>query len=164
MVTFRDANIADLPSIVDIYNSTISSRMVTADTEPVSVESRVTWFEEHSADFRPIWVAEDEGIICGWISFEPFKTRAAYDQTAEVSIYIKSGLRGKGLGSKMLQEVVDRCQSLNIRTLLGYIFGHNEPSLNLFKKFGFEEWAVLPNIAELDGVERDLVILGKRVR
>jgi phosphinothricin acetyltransferase len=47
--------------------------------------------------------------------------------------------------------------------LLGFIFGHNEPSLKLFERFGFEKWGHLPSVAELDGIERDLVIVGKRV-
>jgi L-amino acid N-acyltransferase YncA len=46
--------------------------------------------------------------------------------------------------------------------LLGFVFAHNEPSLKLLKKFGFSEWGYLPQVANLDGIERDLVILGKR--
>ncbi|MDP4105019.1 MAG: N-acetyltransferase, partial [Bacillota bacterium] len=55
------------------------------------------------------------------------------------------------------------CPMLHVKTLLGFIFGHNEPSLKLFSKFGFVKWAHLPKVAELDGIERDLIILGKRV-
>jgi len=47
--------------------------------------------------------------------------------------------------------------------LLGFIFGHNAPSLGLFAKYGFSTWAHLPKVANLDGIERDLIILGKRV-
>ena len=54
-------------------------------------------------------------------------------------------------------------KTFGIKTLLGYIFAHNEPSLKLFSQFGFEEWAMLPDIALLDGVERSLKILGKRI-
>ena len=49
-LTYRNATLEDLPTIVDIYNSTIASRMVTADTEPVSAESRIQWFKEHSPE------------------------------------------------------------------------------------------------------------------
>ncbi|NRD79333.1 N-acetyltransferase family protein [Bacillus sp. BRMEA1] len=162
-IILRDANLNDLPDIVDIYNSTIPGRMVTADLEPVSVESRIKWFHEHSPSFRPLWVAEYDGKICGWISFQSFYGRPAYNATAEVSIYIHSDFRGKKLGKFLLQKAIDACQELNIKTLLGFIFGHNEPSLKLFERFGFEKWAHLPNIAELDDLERDLIILGKRI-
>ena len=52
---------------------------------------------------------------------------------------------------------------LGLQTLLGFIFGHNAASLTLFERLGFERWALLPRVAELDGVERDLVIVGRRV-
>jgi phosphinothricin acetyltransferase len=58
-LSYRDASLTDLKTIVNIYNSTISSRMVTADTEPVSIKSRVGWFNEHKPDRRPLWVVED---------------------------------------------------------------------------------------------------------
>jgi phosphinothricin acetyltransferase len=57
---FRYALITDLESIVAIYNSTISSRMVTADTENVSVESKQKWFNDHDSSKRPLWVVENE--------------------------------------------------------------------------------------------------------
>lgn len=162
-ITIRDAELTDLPAIVDIYNSTVPGRMVTADTEPVSVEGRIPWFNEHSPSFRPLWVAEYDGHICGWISFQSFYGRPAYNATAEISIYLEAKFRGKKLGKILLQKAIVSCPVLNIKTLLGFIFAHNEPSINLFKSFGFEKWAHFPHIAELDGIERDLVILGKRI-
>ncbi|XJZ28860.1 GNAT family N-acetyltransferase [Bacillota bacterium Lsc_1132] len=161
--TIRDAAISDLPVIVGIYNSTIASRMVTADTEPVTVESRKQWFHEHSPDFRPLWVVEADGEIAGWVSFQSFYGRPAYNGTAEISIYIHQDYRGRKLGKFLMNYAIAACPKIKVKTLLGFIFGHNEPSLNLFESFGFEKWAHLPNVAELDGVERDLIILGKRV-
>ena len=57
-MNLRDADEADLPVIVEIYNSTVPTRMVTADTKPVSVESRRAWFREHDPESHPIWIAE----------------------------------------------------------------------------------------------------------
>ncbi|MBT2658195.1 N-acetyltransferase [Bacillus sp. ISL-18] len=159
----RDAEQNDMSTIIEIYNSTISGRMVTADLEPVSVESRMPWFNEHSAEFRPLWVVETNGEICAWVSFQSFYGRPAYNATAEVSIYIHHDFRGKKLGKYLIQKALDACPTLGIKTLLGFIFGHNQPSIKLFTSFGFEKWAHLPNVAELDGIERDLLILGKRV-
>ncbi len=159
----RDALPGDLSKIVEIYNSTIPGRMVTADTEPVPVQSRVKWFEDHSADFRPIWVLEYRSEVCGWLSFQSFYGRPAYNATAEISIYIHSNYRRNGFGQYLLKKAVDSCRALGIKTLLGFIFAHNEPSLRLFYKFGFTGWGCLPKVAELDGAERDVVIVGKRV-
>ncbi|WP_409346827.1 GNAT family N-acetyltransferase [Paenibacillus sp. MBLB4367] len=163
MRTIRDATSDDLPAIVAIYNSTVAGRMVTADTEEVSVESRKCWFDEHSPSFRPLWVMESDGRMLGWLSFQSFYGRPAYNGTAEVSIYLHVDSRGKGLGPYLLQQALDACPRLGIKTVLGFIFGHNEPSLALFGRFGFERWAHLPGVAELDGVERDLIIVGKRI-
>lgn len=153
----------DLPSIVEIYNTTIAGRSVTADLEPVSVESRVKWFEEHSEGHRPLWVMKVNGEIVAWLSFQNFHSRAAYDATAEISIYISEKYRSQGVGSLFLQEALERCTSLNIVNVVGLVFGHNAPSIALLKKFGFEQWGFLPRVAVLDEVERDLVIMGRRV-
>ncbi len=161
--TVRDAVRTDLPAIVDIYNQTIPGRMVTADTERITVESREKWFSEHSANHRPLWVIESEGEMAGWLSFRSFYGRPAYEATCEVGIYISEHFRGKGLGQFFLQRAIDQCPSLGIKTLLGFIFGHNTPSILLFEKFGFSTWGHLPRVASLDGIERDLVIMGKRI-
>jgi L-amino acid N-acyltransferase YncA len=153
----------DLPQIVGIYNATIPSRLVTADTEPVSVESRVHWFNEHSADFRPLWVTEVHGHVAGWLSFSSFYGRPAYDKTAEISVYVDEAHRKQGLGSYLLTEALAQAPSLKLDTLLGFIFGHNLASLVLFEKFDFQRWGVLPKVAALDDIERDLVIVGRRI-
>jgi phosphinothricin acetyltransferase len=165
----RIATLDDLPTIVAIYNSTIASREVTADTEPVSVESRLPWFHDHQPERRPLWVVERAGDtaaqpeILGWISYSNFYGRPAYSGTAEVSIYIAEAWRGKGIGKYALTEAIAFAPHISVHTVLGFIFGHNGASLALFRKFGFEEWAHFPRVANLDGVERDLIILGKRV-
>lgn len=160
---FRNATIDDLPEIVAIYNTTIAGRMVTADTDPVTVESRRAWFDAHSPEKRPLWMVEASGVVLGWVSFQSFYGRPAYDGTAEISIYLHEQQRGKGLGKAILQYAIEQCPAIKIRTLLGFIFAHNIPSLRLFEQLGFDEWAHLPDIAVLDGEERSLKILGKRV-
>ncbi|MFU1858605.1 GNAT family N-acetyltransferase [Sphingobacterium sp. NGMCC 1.201703] len=160
---FRDAIQEDLPRIVAIYNTTIASRMVTADTSPVTVESRQKWFDEHSPSKRPLWLVEDQHTIVGWVSFQSFYGRPAYDATVEISIYLDEQQRGRGLGKQILQYCIEKAPGLGVHTLLGFIFAHNLPSISLFEKMGFREWANLPDIATLDGVERSLKILGKRI-
>ena len=158
----RHAALADLPAIVAIYNSTVASRMVTADLAPVSVESRQRWFDEHRPDSRPLWVLERDGAIAAWLSFSSFYGRPAYAGTAEVSIYVGERFRRCGLGAHLLQAAIAHAPVIGVQTLLGFIFGHNLPSLALFESFGFERWGHLPRVAVLDGIERDLVIVGRR--
>lgn len=138
--------------------------MVTADTEPVSVDSRQQWFDEHSEDKRPLWVIEDAcNQIIGWVSFQSFYGRPAYDATAEISVYLDASQRGRGLGKEILQYCIEHAPHLGMKNLLGFIFAHNEPSLKLFRQAGFETWGMLPQIAVLDGDEKSLLILGKRI-
>jgi len=171
MTAFRHriATLDDLATIVAIYNTTIASREVTADTEPVTTESRLGWFHDHNPERRPLWVIEaadddsDHPEILGWMSYSNFYGRPAYSGTAEVSIYLAEAWRGKGLGRYCLQQAIEFAPQIKVHTLLGFIFGHNAPSLGLFAKYGFSTWAHLPKVANLDGIERDLIILGKRV-
>jgi L-amino acid N-acyltransferase YncA len=163
-LTYRDAAIQDLPVVVEIYNSTIASRMVTADTEPVTVESRVAWFEKHSPDKRPLWMIEDSnGTVVGWAGFQSFYGRPAYDATVEISIYLATAQRGKGWGRQILQYCIKVSPTYGVKTLLGFIFAHNAPSLHLFYSEGFTDWGILPHVATLDGVEQTLKIVGKRL-
>jgi len=159
----RDAIVEDLPAIVGIYNSTVSTRVVTADTEPVSVASRQKWFADHSPARRPLWVAQESGQIAGWLSYSSFYGRPAYDSTCEVSLYLAPQHRGRGLGTRMLLRCIEHAPLIMVTTLLGFIFGHNEPSLKLFEKMGFQRWGHLPRVAVLDSLERDLIIVGRRV-
>lgn len=159
----REALKADLPAIVYIYNCSIPSRIATGDLEAITVESRQAWFEDHPQDSRPLWVMEKEGIIAGWLSFQSFYGRRAYVATAELSIYISPDFRRQGVGKKLLQKAIDTSPSLGIKTLLAFIFAHNHPSLQLFSQHQFEAWGNLPGVANLDGVETDLIIMGRRV-
>lgn len=153
----------DLERIVAIYNTTIASRSVTADLEPVALEDRIAWFEEHSPEHRPIWLMKEGGTIVAWLSFSKFNSRAAYDSTAEMSIYIDPEYRSKGIGSLFLHKAIEECPRLGIRSIVALVFGHNEASLALLRKFGFEQWGLLPGVATLDGVDRDVVYMGLKV-
>lgn len=159
----RIASIADLPTIVSIYNSIIPGRMVTADVEPSTVADKKEWFLSHTPT-RPIWIIEDENNAkIGWASFKNFYGRPAYSGTAEFSMYLDENFRNKGYGSRILNYAIQQSPSLKIHTILGFIFEQNIPSLFLFKKAGFEEWGHLPDVAILDGKSCSLKILGRKV-
>ena len=162
-LTIRDAREADLPRIVAIYNEAIPARRSTADTEPVAVESRLGWFREHTPARRPLWVAEREGAIVGWLSFQDFYGRPAYGATAEISVYVSTTAQRGGIGRHLLARAVERARDLGLATLVGFVFAHNTPSVTLFERHGFARWGHLPRVARLDGLERDLLILGRRV-
>lgn len=159
----RDAELRDLPAIVEIYNSTIPSRESTADTEPVTVEGRRGWYAAHVPSRRPLWVFEDGGDVIGWLSFKDFYGRPAYAATAEIGVYVRADARRRGIGRTLLAEAVHRSPELGISTLIGVVFAHNLGSRTLFKAHGFEEWGRLPAVARLDGRPADVLMLGRHV-
>ena len=157
----RDAVVADLSIIVEIYNSNVESRVVTADVEPVTVASRIDWFYAHTADHYPLWVIEVDGTISGWLGFQPFYGRPAYSATAELSLYVSAAHRRQGVGRTLLARAIAISPTIGITTLLGFIFADNHPSLQLFQQFGFQQWGCLPQVAKFEHSTQDLVIVGK---
>jgi phosphinothricin acetyltransferase len=162
-LTIRISRYDDLPRIVEIYNATIPSREVTADTTPVSVESRRAWFEAHPPERRPLWVAQTDAGIEGWLSMSTFYGRPAYDGTAEISVYVDASRRRRSVGSTLLQHALAQAPALGVENLIGFVFRHNAPSLRLFHRFGFERWGLLPGVAVLDSLPRDVLILGRKL-
>ena len=160
----RTATEADLPRIVDLYNIAVATRMSTADTEPVSLESRVSWFRERNHETRPIWVMETDGLVVGWLSFQPFHERPAYYITAEISVYVAPDYRQRGIGRSLLSEAIHRGPEHGLRTLIGLVFKHNTPSIQLFGGVGFTVWGELPTVADMDGIDRDLIIMGRHLK
>ncbi len=80
-----------------------------------------------------------------------------------LALYVAESHRRTGLGRMLVRQAVAKAPGLGLHTLLGYIFGHNEPSLSLFEGHGFARWGTFPRVAVLDGVERDLIVVGRRV-
>lgn len=159
--TFTLAQQTDLPTIVDIYNQSISSRLATADLIPVTVASKEDWFTQFTPDHYPIWLIQVDGQTAGWVSLEAFYGRPAYSKTAEISIYIDSRFHHQGLGQQALDYVFPQLQTLGLNTIVAFIFHHNQASQGLFLKNGFTRWGHLPQVADMDGQLRDLDILGK---
>ena len=159
-IRIRDAIEADLPAIVEIHNAAIATGISTAQLERVTAEGRREWFRAHSPTQYPIWVAELNGAIVGWLSFREFLPRSAYRGSAEVSVYVGEKFRRRGIGRKLLQQAIAHGPQLGMHCLVGLIFSHNEPSIALFRVAGFERWGFLPGIACIDQIRRDLTIFG----
>lgn len=163
MLTYRNAELSDLPFIVDVYNSTIASRMVTADLHPIQIEDRLKWFHQHNPTTRPLWIIYQADLACGWVSLSSFYGRAAFNKTAEISIYLHPDFRGQQLGEQIITHVEKQCPLFGIETILSFIFHHNYPSVKLFSRLGYQQWGLFPEVAELDNTKRDLVIFGKKL-
>jgi len=167
--TYRDAIENDLPRVVEIYNFAVATRKCSCDLEPTTVEARRSSFLEHMPNHRPFWVAEDtdrpEFGVIGYLGFFHFMNeRPGYFITADLAIYLHPEYQGKGLGSYLISQAIERAAGLGIETLTATIFSSNESSIALFTKFGFERWGFMPRVARLEGIEKDLVLVGRRLR
>jgi phosphinothricin acetyltransferase len=161
-MAIRPATFGDLSRIVEIYNAAIPGRLSTADLEPVSVDSRLPWFRAHERS-HPLWVDQHDGTVAGWLGVQPFYGRCAYRTTVELSVYVAPERHRRGTGRALLDHLIRESEALGYRALVGFVFGHNEASLRLFAGAGFERWGVLPAVAQLEGLDRDLVIVGRHV-
>ncbi len=160
----RIARVEDLRALVEIYNQAIAIRQKTADITPVSVADRKAWFDEHKPDQYPILVAKQDGALLGYLTISPYRPgRMALRHTAEVSYYVHFYHHRKGVASKLLQQAIEMCPALHIKTLFAILIDSNEASLQLLEKFGFERWGHLPRVAEFDGVEFGHYYYGLRV-
>jgi phosphinothricin acetyltransferase len=159
----RHATAGDLAAIVAIYNASIPERMATADVEAVSVESRREWFAAFDPARRPLWLLEEGGAVLGWLGLRSFYGRPAYHRTVESAVYVAPEARRRGVAARLLDHALRECPALGIHNVLAFVFAHNMPSVVLFEARGFAQWGRLPGVCELDGVERDVLILGKRL-
>jgi len=92
-----------------------------------------------------------------------FYGRPAYHRTVESAVYVSPGHQRKGVARALLAHALGQAPALGVATVLGFIFAHNTPSIRLYEAYGFTRWGLLPRVCELDGVERDVAILGRRL-
>jgi L-amino acid N-acyltransferase YncA len=136
--------------------------MATADLEPVDVASREAWFAEFDPTRRPLYVStrNRSNDVAAWLSLRSFYGRPAYAETVEVGLYTAPEAQRQGHGRSLLAHALAAAPALGVSRLLAFTFAHNARSLALFRGFGFLDWGRLPGVAVLDGVRRDLLILG----
>ncbi len=160
----RIAKLEDLPAMVTIYNEAVTARFATADTAPVTLDSRRDWFAEHSPLSHPIFVWEAANEIKGWCSLSPYRRgRAALRFTAEISYYVRADSRRKGIASHLIRHSFAACPSLRIKNLFAIVLELNPASRSLLEKFEFEQWGFLPRVADFDGHECGHVYYGRRI-
>ncbi|SEN71922.1 GNAT family N-acetyltransferase [Lihuaxuella thermophila] len=137
MVTVREAQLEDLPAILRIYNHAVLTSTATFDLEEQTLEQRKTWFSHYGGKY-PLIVAEENGQVTGYCCLSPFRSKPAYEKTAEVSIYIDPDHFGKGIGTILMTEILKRAGELDYHVIIAGITGGNEASVRLHRKFGFQ--------------------------
>jgi len=163
-ITVRLAKEKDYQRILDILNAAILERRVTALLTPVTMESRRGWFKEHSDGVHPIYVAEKDGIVAGWMAVTAYRCgREGFKHACEISYYIAPEFRGSGIGSSLMEHVICESRKRGLKNLMAVIFADNLGSQRLAFKYGFKIWGTFPEIVEIDGRTTDCYQMGLKL-
>ena len=140
-ISIRLATEDDLPGMLEIYNDIILNTTAVYEYEPHTLEMRRQWFLTKQEQRFPVFLAEEDGNLAGFSSMGPFRAWAAYKYSVENSVYVKSGLRGKGIGRLLLAPLIGAARNLKMHTIIAGIEATNEASIRLHESFGFKEVA-----------------------
>ncbi|MFC5528245.1 GNAT family N-acetyltransferase [Cohnella yongneupensis] len=147
----------DWDAIKSIYEEGIRTRNATFQTEAPTQES---WFNGHVLDSSLVCV--QDGIVVGWASLSLISSRCVYSGVAEVSVYVKEDVRGNGVGSDLLNELVRYSEKNGFWTLQAGIFPENESSVKLHMKHGFQVVGRRERLGKMDDRWRDVLLLERR--
>lgn len=160
MITIRPATEKDVPRITEIYNDAILHTTATFDTEMKSLEDRMDWFLSRT-NIHPVIVAEKEGVVIGYASLSRWSDRAAYDSTAETSLYVHKDFRKQGVGKQLLEVLVLEGEQLGLHSLIARITHGNEQSVYLAERLGFSVIGTLREVGVKFGAYLDVHMLQK---
>ena len=160
MIKVRKATINNIRDITQIYNEAILKTVATFDTEIKTIDEQKIWFKQHGPK-NPIIVAEYNGKIAGWASLSNWSDRCAYSDTAEISVYVKEEFQRKGIGKKLMNEIVKQGEKSGLHTLIARITSGNKVSVNIHKAVGFEHIGVMKECGYKFGKRLDVYFMQK---
>lgn len=159
----RFAEKQDIPAMVKIYNQAIAARSI-AVLEKVKPEQCQAWIEAHPRDKHPLLIPELDSVVVGYLYLSAYRPgRTALIKTCEVSYYVDYSYHRRGVASKLMGTCLKMCPGLGVKNLFAILLETNSSSIALLKKFSFERWAHLPEVAELEGKTVGQVYFGRKV-
>jgi L-amino acid N-acyltransferase YncA len=157
MVTIDTMLPTDWRQVKSIYEEGIKTGNATFE---MSAPEWTTWDKGHLQEARII--AKEKDNVLGWAALSPVSGRCVYAGVAEVSVYIASAARGKGLGKQLLRKLVEESEANNLWTLQAGIFPENIASIKIHEDCGFRVIGKRERIGKMDGVWRDTLLLERR--
>lgn len=154
----REMHHSDWESVKAIYKLGIESGDATFETDVPAWEA----WDNGKLPYGRL-VAEIDGRTAGWVALSPYSSRQVYKGVMEVGIYVDSRFQGNGVGSALLEAVLDVCLKEGVWTVQAGIFPENTASLSLHEKFGFRIVGRRERLAQLNGEWRDVMLLEKRL-
>jgi thioredoxin type arsenate reductase len=158
-LTTRRATPADAGAIARIYNQGIEDRIATFETRLRTAEDVAGWFD----GVLPIVVVEEGGQIVGFASTSSYRPRECYAQIAEFSVYVARGHRGRGVGRRALEALIEESGKAGLHKLVSRIFPENVASRAACRAAGFREVGIYTAHGQLEGVWKDCVIVERMV-
>ncbi|PSB20508.1 GNAT family N-acetyltransferase [filamentous cyanobacterium CCP1] len=146
-VIVRPATHQDIPAIVEIYNDAVIHTTASYDYYPTTLDARIAWYEAHIRSQHPIFVAEDGRKVVGWSALSSFRHADGYCYSAEDSVYVSAGQRGRGIGKLLMNPLIDTAQQMGLHTVIAGIDAANGVSIRLHETFGFQQVGYLKEIA-----------------
>ncbi|MEM9587848.1 MAG: N-acetyltransferase family protein [Planctomycetota bacterium] len=134
----RLATTNDAASISQIYNHYVLRSTCTYQIQPESLDDRIRWLSDHGERF-PATVFDLDGRVVGWGSLSKWNAREAYDRTAEVSIYVHHDYHRRRIGSRLLEDLIDRGKRIGHRVLIGGACTTQVASIRLQESLGFQQ-------------------------
>jgi L-amino acid N-acyltransferase len=145
-VITRIANEADMPVILSIVNYEIRHSTAIYDYDPRSLTDQLDWFRKKQQENLPVLVAELDGRVIGFATYGMFRPRIAYRFTVEHSIYIDREARGKGAGTRLMQQLIELARKAGYHVMIAGVDASNGGSYAFHQKFGFTEVARLREV------------------
>jgi L-amino acid N-acyltransferase YncA/protein-tyrosine-phosphatase len=158
-IATRKATQADAGAVARIYNEGIEDRIATFETRPRSAEDVARWFD----GVHPVVVAEDGGRIVGFASTSSYRPRECYAKIAEFSVYVARDYRGRGVGRRALEALIEASAAAGLHKLVSRIFPENVASRAACRSVGFREVGIYKAHGQLEGVWKDCVIVERVV-
>jgi phosphinothricin acetyltransferase len=156
----RDAGPEDAAALALIYSQGIVDRVATLETDERSPEERRAWLAGRDPR-HPVLVAEVNDQVVGFGSLNVFNPRKAYDHVADFSLYIERSWRGKGVGGRLLQALIDRARRIGFHKMVLSAFPFNQAGTALYERHGFRVVGVYKEQGLLDGRWVDTIIMEK---
>jgi phosphinothricin acetyltransferase len=159
MRILREAAVSDVPQINGIVNWYIRETTVDWAWEERSLEEARAWFDGHKPPHHPVYVIDDGGVILAFGSLSHFRPKAGYWPVAENSVYARHDCRGLGLGTALMEKLIEHARASGLRAITAWISDDNAGSVRFHEKLGFYKIGRMPGIGEKFGERLGVVIM-----
>ncbi|GGO28993.1 GNAT family N-acetyltransferase [Deinococcus humi] len=159
----RPATRADVPATLEIYNHAVLHTTASYDLEPISLETRLDWFDRKRRAGWPVLVVVDGPRVMGWATYGPFREKLGYAGTVEHSVYIRDRLRGRGLGRLLMTALIDDARTAGFHVMVGGVDAANTDSLAFHARLGFVQVAHFRQVGRKFGRWLDLAFMQRHL-